>query len=90
MARETKGQNESAEAVAGGENPAAVTPVLSGTGGEKADACLDDQQALIVGQRHHLHEELKQPKFGIWEKRQCVRPQLATLVDKHALCSEPS
>jgi tetratricopeptide (TPR) repeat protein len=41
---------------------------------------LDDQRRLIADQRHHLHEQFKQLRLGLWEKRIGVYLRLATLV----------
>jgi tetratricopeptide (TPR) repeat protein len=42
---------------------------LVGASREDASAFLKDQRALIADQRHHLHEQLKQLKLGIFSQR---------------------
>ena len=69
MSEETEGQDTGAEAVAGGVDPAAVALALNGASREDAGAFLKDQRALIADQRHHLHEQLKQLKLGIFSQR---------------------
>ena len=39
---------------------------------------LEEQTALAVDQRHHLHEQFKQLHLGIWEKRMGVLLRVAT------------
>ena len=69
VAEETEGQDTGAEAVAGGVDPAAAALALNGASREDAGAFLKDQRALIADQRHHLHEQLKQLKLGIFSQR---------------------
>jgi Tfp pilus assembly protein PilF len=69
VSEETEGQDTGAEAVAGGVDPAAAALALNGASREDAGAFLKDQRALIADQRHHLHEQLKQLKLGIFSQR---------------------
>ena len=69
MAEEAEGPDTGAEAVAGGADAAAVALALGGASREDAGAFLKDQRALIADQRHHLHEQLKQLKLGIFSQR---------------------
>ena len=46
-----------------------MTLAFGGASRDKADAFLDDQRALIADQRHHLHEQLKQLRLGIFSQR---------------------
>ena len=69
MSEEAEGQDTGAEAVAGGADPAAVALAMAGASRERADAFLKDQQALIAAQLHHLHEQLKLLKLGIFSQR---------------------
>jgi len=69
MAEETEGQDSGAEAAAAGVNPAAMSLALGGASRDIADAFLEDQRALIADQRHHLHEQFKQLKLGIFSQR---------------------
>src|ERR1700722_3672507 len=69
MAEETEGQDSGAEAAAAGVNRSAMSLALGGASRDKADAFLDDQRALIADQRHHLHEQFKQLKLGIFSQR---------------------
>ena len=50
-------------------DPAAAALALNGASREDAGAFLKDQRALIADQRHHLHEQLKQLKLGIFSQR---------------------
>ncbi len=67
------GLGEEAEA-AGGESadPAGVALALTGASREEADGYLRDQ-------RHHLHEQLKQLRLDIWEKRFGLMLRAATV-----------
>jgi Tfp pilus assembly protein PilF len=78
VSEETEGQDTGAEAVAGGADAAAVALALNGASQKTADAFLNDQRALIADQRHHLHEQFKQLRLGIWEKRLGVLLRMAT------------
>jgi tetratricopeptide (TPR) repeat protein len=70
MAEEAESQDAGAEAAAaGGADPAAVALALGGASREDAGAFLKDQRALIADQRHHLHEQLKQLRLGIFSQR---------------------
>ena len=81
MSEEAEGQDTGAEAVAGGVDPAAMALALSGASREDAGAFLKDQRALIADQRHHLHEQLKQLKLGIFSQRVSIALKgLAALV----------
>ena len=80
MTEETEGQDTGAEAVVGGVDAAAVALALNGASQKTADAFLNDQRALIADQRHHLHEQFKQLRLGIWEKRLGVLLRVATVV----------
>jgi tetratricopeptide (TPR) repeat protein len=59
-------------------DPVAVSLALAGASREKADAFLDNQNALIADQRQHLHEQLKQIHLDVWEKRMGVLLRVAT------------
>ena len=52
-----------------GVDPAAIALALGGASRDKADAFLDDQRALITDQRHHLREQFKQLRLGIFGQR---------------------
>jgi tetratricopeptide (TPR) repeat protein len=41
-------------------------------------AFLDDQRGMIADQRHHMREQYKQTRLGVWEKRLGVLLRLAT------------
>jgi tetratricopeptide (TPR) repeat protein len=73
-------QDTGAEATGAGVDPAAIALALSGASRENADAFLKKQGALIDDQRHHLHEQFKQLRLGIWEKRFGVLLRIATIV----------
>ena len=77
MAEEAEGQDTGAEAVAGGADPAAVALALGGASRGKADAFLDNQNALIADQRHHLHRQLVQVELRIWEQRMGLMLRIA-------------
>jgi hypothetical protein len=85
VGEETEGQDTGAEAVAGGVDADAVALALGGASRDKADAFLDEQRALatnqsalIADQRRHLHEQFKQLRLGLWEKRLGVFLRVAT------------
>lgn len=85
MADETEAQDIGAEASASGVDPAAVALALNSANGdpstaEDVRAFLRDQRSLIEIQKHHLHEQFKQLRLGIWEKRLGVLLRVATAV----------
>ena len=80
MAEENDGQDTGAETSGAGVDPAAIALALSGASRENADAFLKKQGALIDDQRHHLREQFKQLRLGIWEKRLGVLLRIATVV----------
>ena len=53
---------------------------LGGASREEADAFLKDQRELICIQKHHLHEQFKQLRLSIWEKRTGVLLRMATAI----------
>jgi len=77
MAEETE-QDTGAEASGGGVDPAAMALALNGASREEADNFLRNQNALIADQRRHLHEQFKQLRLNIWEKRLGVLLRIAT------------
>jgi hypothetical protein len=46
-----------------------VALALGGASRSEANAYLKDQRAFIADQRHHLHEQFKNLRLSIWEKR---------------------
>jgi tetratricopeptide (TPR) repeat protein len=54
-------------------DPVAISLALGGASRDKADAFLDEQ-------RHHLHEQFKQLRVALWEKRMGVFLRVATAV----------
>lgn len=65
-----------AEASGTGVDPAAVALALTGADRSEAHAYLreqrsvaSDQRAFIAEQRHHVHEQFKNLRSNIWEKR---------------------
>jgi tetratricopeptide (TPR) repeat protein len=87
VSEETEGQDAGAEAVTGGVDPAAIALALGGASREDAHEFLKKQGALIDDQRHHLHEQLKQLKLGIWEKRLGVLLRVATAIMGFAIAA---
>jgi len=69
VAEEIEAQGTGAQASGASIDPAAMSLALGGASRDKADAFLDDQRALIADQRHHLHEQFKQLKLGIFSQR---------------------
>ena len=78
MAEETDGQETGAEATAGGVDPAAVALALGSASRNKADRFLEEQTALAMDQRHHLHRQFTALDLSIWEKRLGVLLRIAT------------
>jgi tetratricopeptide (TPR) repeat protein len=79
MSDEAVGVGSGPEGNGAGVDPTAVALALAGASREKADAFLDNQNALIGDQRHHLHEQLKQIHLDVWEKQVGVLLRVATL-----------
>ena len=80
MAEENENQDVGAEASGTGVDPASVALALGGASRENADAFLKKQGALIDDQRHHLREQFKLLRLGVWEKRLGVLLRIATMV----------
>ncbi len=87
MADETDGQETGAEGSSAGVDPAAVALALGGASRDDANAFLKDQRGLIADQRHHLHEQFKNLRLSIWEKRLGVLLRLATALVGIAVAS---
>jgi hypothetical protein len=80
MAEENESQDAGAEASGAGIDPAAMTLALGGASRDKADAFLDDQRALIADQRHHLREQYKQLRLGIFGQRLSIALKALTAI----------
>ncbi len=78
MAEEREAPEPDSESSVGGVDPVAIALALGGASREQADAFLKKQEAFIDDQRHHLHEQFKQLRLGIWEKRLGVLLRVAT------------
>jgi tetratricopeptide (TPR) repeat protein len=61
-------------------DPTAVALALGGASRDKADSFLENQNALIAAQLHHLHEQDKHLHLDMWEKRLGVWLRAATFV----------
>src|ERR1700761_2564949 len=60
-------------------DPVAEEMALANASRAEADAFLRAQRELIADQRHHLHEQLKEPGLALWEKRIGMMLRLVTL-----------
>ena len=83
VSEETHGQDTGAEALAGGvagADQVAAALALAGASRERADDFAKKQEAFIEDQRHHLHEQFKQLRLGIREKRLGVILRAAAMV----------
>jgi tetratricopeptide (TPR) repeat protein len=80
MAEESEGSDAGAEASGAGVDPFAAAMALGSASRNKADRFLEEQTALAKDQRHHLHEQFKQLRLSIWEKRTGVLLRAATVV----------
>jgi len=83
MAEEADGQDTGAEASGAGVDPAAVALALHAAHSdpsiaEDARAFLRNQNSLIDIQKHHLHEQFKNLRLNIWEKRMGLLLRIAT------------
>jgi tetratricopeptide (TPR) repeat protein len=85
MAEESERVGSGPEGNGAGVDPTAVALALAGASREKADAFLDNQNALIADQRrltveqhHHLQEQFKSLRLTIWEKRAGILLRVAT------------
>ncbi len=79
MAEGSEGQETGAEAFGAGVDPFAAAMALGGASREKADAYLNEQQALAADQRkfiakqsHHLDEQFKRLKMAVISDRLSV------------------
>jgi len=80
MAEENDGQETGAEASGAGVDPFAAAMALGGASRAKADAFLDNQNALIADQRNRLHRQFTALDLSIWEKRLGVLLRLVTIL----------
>ncbi len=80
MAEETEGSDAGAEASGAGVDPFAAAMALGSASRAKADRFLEERTALAIDQRHHLHEQFKQLRLSIWEKRTGVLLRAATVI----------
>ena len=80
MAEESEGSDAGAEASGAGVDPFAAAMALGSASRNKADRFLEEQTALAIDQRHHLHEQFKQLRLSIWEKRTGVLLRAATVI----------
>jgi tetratricopeptide (TPR) repeat protein len=78
VSEEKEGSESGSDGIGAGIDPVAVALALGGASREKADAFLNDQSRLIEVQMHHLHEQFKQLRLAIWEKRLGVLLRIAT------------
>ena len=78
MAEETQAPEPDSESSVGGVDPVAIGLALAGASREDAREFLKKQGAFIDDQRHHLHEQFKQLRLAIWEKRLGVLLRLTT------------
>ena len=78
MAEEKEAPEPDSESSVGGLDPVAIGLALAGASREDAHEFLKKQGAFIDDQRHHLHEQFKQLRLGIWEKRLGVLLRAAT------------
>src|SRR5665213_437255 len=79
MSEETEVADAGGEA-GPGVDPAAIALALASASRNKADRFLEEQIALIGLQKHHLHEQFKNLRLIIWEKRMGVFLRVATAV----------
>ncbi len=80
MAEESEGPDSGAQALDAGVDPAAIALALGSASRTKADRFLEEQTQLVMDQRHHLREQFKQLRPGLWEKRLGVILRVATAV----------
>lgn len=78
MSEETAGGEPAPESPGAGPDPVAVALSLGGASQAQADAFLRKQEAFIDDQRHHLHEQLKNLKIGIFKERMSAALKLLT------------
>jgi tetratricopeptide (TPR) repeat protein len=76
---ETAGTESVLDGPGAGVDPVATGVALAGASREDANAFLKKQGALIDDQRHHLREQFKALRLGIWERRVGVVLRVATL-----------
>jgi hypothetical protein len=77
MAEEAEGPEAGGEPSPGAD-PAAMAMALGSASRKEADAFLRDQRELIGLQKHHLREQFKQLRLGIWQLRLGVLLRAAT------------
>ena len=78
MSEETAGAEAAPESPGAGIDPVAVALALGGASRAQADAFLRKQEAFIDDQRHHLHEQTKNLKIGIFKERMSAALKLLT------------
>jgi hypothetical protein len=78
MSEETAGAESPHESGGAGADPVAVSLALGGASQAQADAFLKKQEALIDDQRHHLREQTKSLKIGIFNERMSAALKLLT------------
>ena len=84
MAEEADGPEAGSEF---GVDPAAMAVALGSASRGKADRFLEEQTALAVDQRRHLHEQFKQLRLSIWQQRMGVLLRVATAIVGCALAA---
>src|SRR6516164_6769262 len=84
MAEELEGPEAGGEA-SPGVDPAAIALALAGASREDANAFLkkqgqliDNQNAMVTEQRHHLRRQFTELDLRIWEKRAGILLRVAT------------
>jgi tetratricopeptide (TPR) repeat protein len=87
VSEETEAASDGPEGNGAAIDPTAIALALAGASPADANAFLKDQRALIAkhcaladDQRQHLHEQLKNLRLTIWEKRAGLLLRVATAV----------
>jgi tetratricopeptide (TPR) repeat protein len=78
MAENLESPDAGIEAAGIAADPAAIGLAMGSASRNKADRFLEEQTALAMDQRHHLHEQFKHLHLSVWEKRLGVLLRFAT------------